>query len=76
MDITMPEMDGFELLEQLKWREFDLIFTTAHQEHGIKAIKQNASDYLLKPIDHEDLFVAVEKVKEDGSRVSSIRELV
>lgn len=63
LDITMPEMDGFELLEKLKWREFDLIFTTAHQEHGIKAIKQNASDYLLKPIDHEDLVVAIEKIK-------------
>lgn len=63
LDITMPEMDGFELLEQLKWRKFDLIFTTAHQEHGIKAIKHNASDYLLKPIDHADLFVAVEKIK-------------
>lgn len=63
LDISMPEMDGFELLEQLEWRNFDLIFTTAHQEHGIRAIKQNASDYLLKPIGHEDLSAAIEKVK-------------
>ena len=63
LDISMPEMDGFELLEHLEWRKFDLIFTTAHQEHGIKAIKHNASDYLLKPIGHEDLFAALEKIK-------------
>jgi len=64
LDITMPEMDGFELLEQLEWRKFNLIFTTAHQEYGIKAIKQNACDYLLKPIDHQDLSIAIEKIKE------------
>ena len=64
LDISMPEMDGFELLGQLEWRKFNLVFTTAHQEYGIKAIKQSASDYLLKPIDHEELCIAIEKIKE------------
>lgn len=63
LDISMPEMDGFELLEKLHWKNFNLVFTTAHQEYGLKALKNNAVDYLLKPIDHKDLKIAVEKIK-------------
>ncbi len=63
LDISMPEMDGFEMLEKLKWKNFDLVFTTAHQEYGLKALKNSAIDYLLKPIDHKDLKIAVEKIK-------------
>lgn len=63
LDISMPEMDGFELLNRLEWRNFNLIFTTAHQEHGLKAIKQDAVDYLLKPIDYNEIIRAVEKVR-------------
>jgi two-component system LytT family response regulator len=64
LDINMPEMNGFELLDKLKWKEFNLVFTTAHQEYGLRALKNNAIDYLLKPIDHEDLTIAVEKIKQ------------
>jgi len=63
LDINMPEMNGFELLEKVQWKDFNLIFTTAHQEYAIKAIKNNAIDYLLKPIDYEDLLLAVERIK-------------
>ncbi len=63
LDISMPEMDGFEMLEKLKWKNFHLIFTTAHQEYGLKALKNNAADYLLKPIDYNDLCAAIEKIK-------------
>ncbi|MEO6303905.1 MAG: response regulator transcription factor, partial [Bacteroidia bacterium] len=63
LDISMPEMDGFELLEKLEWKHFHLVFTTAHQEYGLKALKKSAVDYLLKPIDHRDLKFAVEKIK-------------
>lgn len=63
LDISMPEMDGFELLEKLSWKNFHLVFTTAHQEYGLKALKNGAFDYLLKPIDHKDLKLAVEKIK-------------
>ena len=49
LDIKMPHMDGFELLQKLNFKEFDLIFTTAHNEFALKAIKNNALDYLLKP---------------------------
>lgn len=64
LDINMPEMTGFELLENLKWKNFNLVFTTAHQEHALKAIKNNAIDYLLKPIDYRELQMAVDKIRE------------
>lgn len=64
LDINMPEMTGFELLEKLSWKNFNLVFTTAHQEHGLKALKINAIDYLLKPIDHRELQFAVNKIKQ------------
>ncbi len=63
LDINMPEMTGFELLEKLSWKNFNLVFTTAHQEHALKALKINAIDYLLKPIDYKELQFAVNKIK-------------
>lgn len=71
LDISMPKMDGFELLEKVEWKEFNLVFTTAHQEHGLKALKLNAKDYLLKPIDYHDLIAAVERIKLKVVNVSS-----
>lgn len=64
LDINMPEMDGFGLLDKLHWRQFCLIFTTAHQEFALKALKQDALDYLLKPIDYKELQMAVNKAIE------------
>jgi two-component system, LytTR family, response regulator len=62
LDITMPKMTGFELLEKLNFKDFKLVFTTAHQEYVIKAIKNRAHDYLLKPIDITELKSCVEKL--------------
>ena len=62
LDIEMPEMDGFTMLQQLSFRSFDLIFTTAHDEFALKAIKVSAIDYLLKPVDKDELITAVDKV--------------
>lgn len=74
LDISMPQMNGFELLDRLKWRNFKLIFTTAYQEYALKALKANAVDYLLKPIDHRDLAFSIEKIKRDleGERLPAI----
>src|SRR5882757_6418332 len=54
LDISMPKMNGFELLSRLNYKGFKLVFTTAHEEYAIKAIKNKAFDYLLKPIDVEE----------------------
>lgn len=62
LDISMPKMNGFELLNHLKYREFDLIFTTAYDEYAIQAFQVGAVHYLLKPIDAEELMKAVERV--------------
>lgn len=76
LDIYMPEMNGFDLLEQLSFRNFHLIFTTAYREYALKALKANAFDYLLKPIDFEELQKAVEKVKLKQSNNHKIAELL
>lgn len=62
LDIEMPEMDGFQLLKELRFRDFNLIITTAYDNYAIKAFKENAVDYLLKPIDSDDLKRAVSKI--------------
>jgi two-component system, LytTR family, response regulator len=61
LDIEMPQMNGFELLERLQPINFKLIFTTSYDQYAIKAIKFSALDYLLKPIDREELQEAVRK---------------
>ena len=63
LDIEMPEMDGFQLLSKLSYKNFDLIITTAYDNYAIKAFKANAIDYLLKPIDSDDLIRSIAKVK-------------
>jgi len=70
LDINMPALNGFELLERLNYRDFILVFTTAHQEYAIKAIKSNAYDYLLKPIDTNELRVCIEKALKKLERPS------
>jgi two-component system LytT family response regulator len=62
LDIEMPQMNGFELLERLPEIGFELIFTTSYDQYAIKAFHFSALDYLLKPIDREELQKAVQKV--------------
>jgi two-component system LytT family response regulator len=62
LDVEMPRMNGFTMLQQLKNKNFEVIFITAYDHYAIKAIKFSALDYLLKPVEVEDLKAAVEKV--------------
>jgi two-component system LytT family response regulator len=63
LDIEMPGMNGFDMLEAIDEINFDVIFTTAYDEYALKAFKVSAMDYLLKPIDEEELITAVDKLK-------------
>lgn len=65
LDIEMPHMNGFELLEKLQSIPFKLIFTTSYDQYAIKAIRFSALDYLLKPIDREELQNAVKKAMQE-----------
>lgn len=63
LDIQMHKETGFDLLRQIDKIDFEIIFTTAHSEYAIEAIKFAAIDYLLKPIDIGDLRKAVSKIE-------------
>lgn len=72
LDIQMPNKNGFELFKELKNPQFEVIFTTAHAEFAIEAIKKSALDYLLKPINYLDLLGAVtrfeNKIKKENQQ--------
>ena len=62
LDIEMPRMSGFRMLEELGEYNFDIIFTTAYNHYSIDAIRISAFDYLIKPIGIEELQQAVERL--------------
>jgi two-component system LytT family response regulator len=62
LDVEMPRMNGFEMLERLPQINFHLIFVTSYDAYALKAIRFSAIDYLLKPINRDELKAAVEKV--------------
>lgn len=64
LDIQMPDKNGFELLKSLDSYSFEVIFVTAFDKYGIQAVKFSAIDYLLKPINIEELKSAVNKAAE------------
>jgi two-component system LytT family response regulator len=79
LDVEMPWMNGFEMLEVLGDVNFSIIFTTAHDEFAAKAFRISAVDYLLKPIDANDLKTAIQKVErklEEGSNLQHISNLL
>lgn len=61
LDIEMPKLNGFEILNQCFPVQFKIIFTTAYNQYAVRAFKYSALDYLLKPISEEDLIAAVKK---------------
>ncbi len=64
LDIEMPYMNGFEMLEQFSQINFAVIFTTGYDQYAIKAIHYSALDYLLKPVNPSELKNAIEKIQE------------
>ena len=68
LDIEMPGADGFALLEHFREYPFEVIFVTAYDNYAIKAIRFSAADYILKPININDLQHAVDKVQERIAR--------
>lgn len=64
LDIHLDTQNSFDLLGQITDKNFDIIFTSGHSTYGVSAFKVNAIDYLLKPIDSDDLISAVEKVRQ------------
>ncbi len=63
LDIEMPTMDGFQFIQKLRNKEFPVVITTAYNQYAIKALKNEAIDYLLKPIDSDDLKETIKKIK-------------
>jgi two-component system LytT family response regulator len=79
LDIQMPGENGFELLQSLSTYSFDVVFVTAFDQYGIKAVKFAALDYLLKPINVDELKIAVNKVidkKENGKQNNQLENLM
>lgn len=74
LDIEMPGMNGFELLEQLTHLDASVVFCTAYHDYAIRAFRYMAVDYLLKPVDPEDLSVAISKALD--RRHAPQRELI
>lgn len=75
LDIEMPQLDGFKLLQSLEVIDFDLIFITAYDEYAVRAFEFNAIDYLLKPILKKKLVSAIQKVKDNKSKKMDMMQL-
>lgn len=75
LDVQMPFMNGFELLEKIPEKKFSVIFTTAFNKYAIKAIRFSALDYLLKPVDTDELKIAVQRFINTKTAQSNHSEL-
>ncbi|MBI3501588.1 MAG: response regulator transcription factor [Bacteroidetes bacterium] len=75
LDVMLGDGSGFDVLEKLSDLKFEVIFTTAHEKFAIKAIKYSALDYLLKPIDAEELKIAVGKIAGRNQKFSNEENL-
>lgn len=76
LDIRMPDGTGFDLLEQLPKINFQVIFVTAYDQYALRAIKFSAIDYLLKPVDPQQLIEAVEKIKKKPHAFDDIHKKI
>ncbi len=70
LDIAMPKLNGFELLQSMGPIDFSVIFTTAYDEFAIRAFEVNAVDYLLKPVSKESLARALDKIQNENKLIN------
>ena len=68
LDIEMPRMNGFKMLEEIKEKDFDIIFTTAYNHYAIDAVRISAFDYLVKPVAVKDLQNSVGRLFKSQSK--------
>lgn len=71
LDIEMPDMDGFQFLELFPQRNFAVVVTTAYDQYAIKAIKEKALDYMLKPIDSDDMIECIDKLNKYKNQITT-----
>jgi two-component system LytT family response regulator len=69
MDIMLSDGTAFDVLQHLIYRSFHLVFTTAYEQHALRAFKYSAIDYLLKPIDPQDLKMAIDRIADLQEKV-------
>lgn len=75
LDIEMPTMDGFQFIQKLTNKNFPVVITTAYNQYALKALKNEALDYLLKPIDTDDLEETILKIKKFNTKYFSVEKL-
>jgi two-component system, LytTR family, response regulator len=75
LDIEMPHMNGFTMLQQLSERNFEIIFTTAFNQYAINAIRYSALDYLVKPVEVTELVQAVDRARQQQHRNDTSQQL-
>jgi len=75
LDVEMPRMNGFSMLQQLHNKNFEVIFVTAYDHYAIKAIKFSALDYLVKPVAIEDLKLALDKASQKRQQADGNKRL-
>lgn len=74
LDVEMPGMNGFQFLERLGSFDFEVIFTTAYDSYTLDALRISAVDYLLKPVDQDDLHTAIDRLKRRVEEKTSYKE--
>jgi two-component system, LytTR family, response regulator len=75
LDIQLGKENGFDLLKQFATRNFEVVFTTAHKEYALNAIKESAFDYILKPINYIDLLSVFKKIEQQKLKDSLLDRL-
>ena len=75
LDIEMPAMDGFQFIQKLDTKDYPIVITTAYNQYALQALKNEAIDYLLKPIDSDDLQDTILKIEKFHSSKNAQKKI-